>query len=71
MKPVVVKSWDAMPPVTFDSPHSRSIAYSTRVLEKQYRDMEQRIAGLEAHIKILLADMYCDICDTDLNNCKC
>lgn len=39
---MIVKYWDSMPPVVYDGP-GVSQAYSTRVLERQWRRMEQTL----------------------------
>jgi hypothetical protein len=54
----IVKSWDAMPPVLYDGDE----AFSTRLLEKQYRELEQRNKELEAkYLKAVdLADRASD-----------
>lgn len=39
----IVKEWDEFPPVVYDGPHPGAQAYSTRVLEKKYRDMEREL----------------------------
>jgi len=36
-EPKVVKTWDELPPVVFD----QGDAFSTRVLERKYRKMEE------------------------------
>lgn len=44
----VVKSWDALPPVVFEQ-GLRGLAYSTRALERQHRQMKEALEQI-SHI---------------------
>ena len=48
----IVRHWDAMPPVL----HDQGMAYSTRVLERKYRWMEE---ALESMINLGLDAKQC------------
>jgi len=48
-KPKIVRSWDEMPPVVFDGDE----AFSTRLLERRYRKMEE-FCRLVSTLNVLL-----------------
>lgn len=47
MQPRVVKTWDELPPVV----QAHGEVFSTRVLEKQYRDIQTELETLKAAVR--------------------
>lgn len=47
MQPRIVKTWDELPPVVFD----QGEAFSTRVLERQHREMQSELEMLKAAVR--------------------